>query len=40
MLDAAFCVDDPETCNQGFHDRIHACVVEHTRLSGDQYDHR
>jgi hypothetical protein len=40
MIDAAFCVDDPKIWNQGFYNRLHACVCEHIRLSGDVYDRR
>ena len=40
MLDAAVRLDHPEIWSQDFYVRVHACVVEHIRLSGDVYDHR
>jgi len=40
ILDAAIRLDHPEVWSQDFYRRVHACVCEHIRLSGDVYDRR
>jgi hypothetical protein len=42
MIDAAISANASRGWYQNIYirDRIRACVVEHIRLSGDQYDHR
>jgi hypothetical protein len=40
ILDAAIRLDHSEAWGPTFYARVHACVAEHIRLSGDQYDRR
>ena len=39
-MDAAIRLDHAEVMSRDFCERLHACVVEHIRLSGDVYDRR
>jgi hypothetical protein len=40
MIDAAIRLDHADVMSRDFCERLHACVCEHIRLSGDVYDHR
>jgi fructose-1,6-bisphosphatase len=40
IVDAAIRLDQAEVMSHDFCNRLHACVEEHIRLSGDVYDHR
>jgi hypothetical protein len=40
MIDTALRLDHVEVWSPTFYARLHACVCEHIRLSGDVYDRR